>query len=83
MKLIHTAKMKKRSEYLILFVSGILVFVLSNIYFGWNETAQSGAERVFDFIWHVLVVLGGFGVAVRSLIEEAFLDTEHDIKIEK
>lgn len=80
MKIVIESKMKKRHEYTLMLWIGIIVFIVSNQYFGWNKTAQSGAERVWDLIWQILVIFGGFGVAVRSLIEEAFKDTNHSIK---
>ncbi|NTW30642.1 MAG: hypothetical protein HGA33_05155 [Candidatus Moranbacteria bacterium] len=81
MKITITAKMKKREEYKIMFWLGVLIFVLSNTYFGWNTTAQSGAERVCDFIWQGLTFLGVVSMTVRSLIVEAFRDTSYDAKI--
>lgn len=48
MKLRIKKQVKKDYYYLVVLIIGWLVFFLSNIYFGWNKTAQSGAERVFD-----------------------------------
>ena len=60
-------------------IFGILVFVLSNIYFGWNKEAQSGAEKVCDFIWNVSF----FGGLFWWMVTEAVRDEIKKIKIIK
>jgi len=80
MKIVIESSLKKRHEYTVMFWIGVAIFIISNQYFGWNRIAQSGAERVCDLIWQFFVILGGFGMATRSLIEEAFKDTTHSIK---
>ena len=35
-------------------ISSVLVFLISNCYFGWNWTAQSDEERVCDLVYLVL-----------------------------
>lgn len=74
MKITIKSKLPYRPEYMVILLIGFTVHILSNAYFGWNETAQSGAERVWDYIWMGLVSFGGFGVCVRSLIEEVHND---------
>ena len=39
-------------------ILGVIVFIASNAYFGWNATAQSTAERAFDTLWGTLIVWG-------------------------
>ena len=56
-------------KYLTLF--GLVVFVLSNAYFGWNKTAQSGAERFWDIIWGVTLIPGIFWWAIYGAIYQA------------
>lgn len=89
MKLIIESRLKKRHDYAIMFWTGVLLFVITNQYFGWNKTAQSEAEKVFGLIslplvLHLislaLVLLGWFGMLARSFIEEVFEDTTHSIK---
>lgn len=79
MKII-TSVPKRRYEYDIMFYTGLLVFFLSNVYFGWNETAKSGAERVFDVIWVSLMIIGGFSMMARSIAVEVFSDMEITVK---
>lgn len=83
MKLTIESKLPRRHEYTVMFWVGVLIFILSNQYFGWNRGAESGAEGVFDFIWFALIFLGGFGMIVRSLIEEAHQDLIYSAEIEK
>ena len=52
------------------FFFGILFFILSNQYFGWNREAQSGAEKVCDVIWQVCVFYYGLRYFVRDLVYE-------------
>ena len=74
------AEMKRREEYKLIFLVGVLVFLVSKQYFGWNKTAQSGAERVCDFVWEFLVFTGIIGMVVRHFIVEAFHDTKYSIE---
>lgn len=83
MKIFLEVSLKKRREYTVIFWIGVAIFIISNQYFGWNKTAQSGAERVCDLIWQLFVILGWFGMMTRSLIEEAFKDTTYSIKEKK
>lgn len=46
----------KKHDYII--ISAIVLFVLQNIYFGFNETAQSGAEHVADNVTMILALWG-------------------------
>lgn len=82
MKLSITSSIKKRNEYTAIFWFGILVFIFSNTYFGWNKTAQSGWESVWDLIWITLVMIGGISMIARSLIEEAHRDIEYSIELD-
>lgn len=61
---------KKNNTYRYLFYFGIAFFILSNVYFGWNKTSQSGAESVCDLIWQVSIIMGGIGKFVRDVAEE-------------
>ena len=58
-------------------IFGLLVFLLSNTYFGWNKEAQSGAEKVCDFIWSTSL----FGGAFWWMVTEAIRDEIRNIKI--
>ena len=66
-------------KYLVLI--GVIFFILSNTYFGWNRESQSGAEDVCDIIWHVLVFGGAFWWFVNRIVEEA-LNNIKDITLE-
>jgi len=56
--------------YRTLLFFGMAVFLLSNVYFGWNKTAQSNAEKLFDFIWQVSLFIGSFGYSVTLIIRD-------------
>lgn len=73
----------ERIEYAIGFWLGVALFLLSNAYFGWNTTAQSGAERVCDFIWVSLVLTCGIQQIARNIVEEAFSDVKFDLTREE
>ena len=83
MKLNFSSSISKRQEYAAIFWIGVLVFILSNTYFGWNTHAQSGAERVCDLIWQALGFVGGISMLIRSLIEEAHQDLVYKVEVEK
>lgn len=83
MKIVLRVTLNSVNKYLYSFLFGSLIFILSNQYFGWNRTAQSGAEKVWDFIWQVLVLYGGFGLSVGLIIKEYFHATHYKIYIEK
>lgn len=48
----------------------IVLFVITNTYFGWNETAESEAERIWDNIlkimWYVSLIL--LSISVSSYV---------------
>lgn len=83
MKIVLKVTLNSVNRYLYSFLFGILIFILSNQYFGWNRTAQSGAEKVWDFIWQALVLYGGFGLAVAMIIRDHFKATVYRIEIKK
>lgn len=64
----------ENNKYRKIFLFGVVFFVLSNTYFGWNTEAQSGAERVCDFIWNIGVFGGGFGWMVKSMVKEVIFE---------
>lgn len=59
------------NKYNKMLILGIFVFLITNQYFGWNRTAESGAERVCDFIWQVLVLFGGISSWIMAISKEA------------
>jgi hypothetical protein len=59
-----------KNGYRITFLAGVLVYLVQNIYFGWNDTAQSGAERVLDTVSWGLIVYGGLSAWMASVTEE-------------
>ena len=81
MKIVLRVTLNSVNRYLYSFLFGSLIFILSNQYFGWNRTAQSGAEKVCDFIWQVLVLYGGFGLSVAMIIRDHFKATGYRIEI--
>lgn len=83
MKIVLRVTLNSVNRYLYSFLFGSLIFILSNQYFGWNRTAQSGAEKVCDFIWQVLVLYGGFGLSVAMIIRDHFKATGYRIEIKK
>lgn len=59
-------------KYNIIFWLGVAVFVLENTYFGWNVTAQSGWERVWDAVTTFLLFIGAVGgVAYQAGLDAA------------
>jgi len=65
----------------IMFIIGVLVFFLSNTYFGWNKTAQSNAERLFDVIWFCLVFIPLTEMYVKHKIKEVLKnEAEFELK---
>lgn len=46
----------KKHDYII--IVSIAVFIAQNVYFGFNETPQSGAEKVADIVTMILTVWG-------------------------
>ena len=73
----------KNNNHKWVFAIGVVFFFLSNVYFGWNTTAQSGAERVCDNIWQILVFLGAFQWMVHDEIEGFLLkNVKVDVKLE-
>lgn len=63
----------KKSTYNILFFLGFVLWILENTYFGWNATAQSGAERLVDMVCSVLLYVGVTGSIAVSAVER-YLD---------
>lgn len=53
-----------------LMLFGVIVFFLSNAYFGWNKNSQSGLESMFDVIWVSCTFGGGFWFGVEKIVEE-------------
>ena len=56
--------------YRLILSLGLILWILETAYFGWNMTAQSGAERVFDIITSIAVLVGGVGSLAISVTEE-------------
>lgn len=51
-------------RYDLFFIGGVIFWIMQNIYFGWNATPQSGAERICDFISSISIAYGLlFGIA--------------------
>jgi hypothetical protein len=65
-----------KNAYRLTFLTGVIVFVIQNIYFGWNETAQSGMERVLDAVSWGLMVYGGFSAWMASVTEEVIKNND-------
>jgi hypothetical protein len=61
-------------KYDTIFWIGVILYLLENTYFGWHATAQSGAERVCDFITTGFLLYGLIGSiakrAAREIIDE-------------
>lgn len=72
---------KTDNSYWYMVGTGALLFFLSNTYYGWNETAQSGGERVWDIIWNSLIIFGFFGVIARSVAVEVFEQMSMQLEI--
>ena len=53
-----------------IFWAGLILWLLETAYFGWNETAQSGAERVLDIVSAGLVLYGVVGIIARGAAEK-------------
>lgn len=51
----------KKHKYLIIALAGFVLWFVETWYFGWNETAQSAAERALDMVSLWLIVWGTFG----------------------
>lgn len=52
--------------YKLAFGIGAVIFLVSNVYFGWNTTAQSGAERVFDLLAGGFLYYGFIGMVAHQ-----------------
>lgn len=77
---IKTSIPREDYSYRWIFWIGVAVFFLSNAYFGWNETAQSGAERFWDVVWIMLGFVGGLGMFVREIVVGVFKEMEIEIE---
>ena len=53
-------------------LAGFFFWVMENVYFGWNATAQSGAERLADVISLGLVWYGLIGSIALNATKEVF-----------
>ena len=49
------------NKYVIIAIAGLMLWLLENSYFGWNVTAQSGAEKFFDAVSFILIFWGVIG----------------------
>ena len=65
---------KQDNTYRNLLIIGVIVFILSNTYFGWNKTAQSGSERVCDWIWQTFTTIGLIGMSLRQMVINILCD---------
>ncbi len=63
--------LKKRNWYKQSVFWGVTVFIISNTYFGWNKEAQSGAERICDFVWQVLIFGVCFGGQFMTQLKQS------------
>jgi len=55
------------NTYNLVLWAGVVLWLLETAYFGWNMTAQSGAERVLDIIVTAMIFYGAVGgVAYRA-----------------
>lgn len=50
-----------------MFLVGFTLWILENMFFGWNQTAQSNAETVLDLLSAVLIFWGVFGDIASGL----------------
>jgi len=49
---------------------GFLLWIMETMYFGWNMTPQSGAERVADFIVAMMMFCGFVGsIALKAVTD--------------
>lgn len=52
----------KKEKYTKLLWGGLTFWMLETAYFGWNMTAQSGAERVLDIVTGAMIFSGCIGL---------------------
>jgi len=52
----------KKHDYII--IASIVFFIVENIYFGFNATAQSGAEHVADYVCVMLTFWGFLSMVI-------------------
>jgi len=60
-------KIFERKPYAVLAIFGFCLWVLETTYFGFNKTAQSGAESMLDTISWLLIIWGILGDLAKAL----------------
>jgi hypothetical protein len=61
--------MKNINKYDIFFLCGIAVWLLETWYFGWNESAVTVPEKMFDTLSLILIAygtIGGIGSSIKT-----------------
>lgn len=61
--------MNTRTFYNCIFWAGLAIWILENVYFGWNATAQSGLERLTDFVSNVAMYVGVVGSIAIDVVD--------------
>lgn len=64
-------------HYGLLALAGITLWVIENIYFGWNKTPQSGLEGFCDLLAAILMFWGVVGDITSNLTIVKRTDIEH------
>lgn len=69
--------MKNNYKWLVL--TGLVVWVVSTAYFGWNATPQSGQEGVLDTVSWVAIIWGVIGDVTSnlSITKKTIINTEN------
>ena len=60
-------KIPIKNSYKLMSAIGFIIWIAETAYFGWNETAQSAAERILDTLSLVLIFWGIFGDIATNL----------------
>lgn len=60
--------------------AGFAIWILETVYFGYNETPQSGAEAILDFVSAVMIVWGILG-DLASTLYVVKIDSPHPVDI--
>lgn len=56
-----------KNSYKFMVAIGFIIWFAETAYFGWNETAQSAAERILDMLSLILIYWGVIGDIAANL----------------
>lgn len=72
----------KISFHRTLVLLGLIIWISETVYFGFNDTPQSGWEKILDFVSFLMIIWGVIGDVLSGISVNKYYARENEYNIE-